>query len=102
MQQPNIMNTYPEEKRVTFFVDMFAVQIMKAPIQAFETVKQAKIRVEKRQVVWSSRKQSGWGSRGGLEPAPKFTLFQRMLLHHFSHPVAEVWLPIWSEKGARS
>ena len=39
------------EKKATFPVDIFAAQAMKVPIQVFETVKRAKIRVEKRRVV---------------------------------------------------
>lgn len=65
---------------------------MKVPIQVFETAKRAKIRVEKpsgRVIVWRNAagkggREGGRGITRGLEPAPKFTLYRRMLLHHFS------------------
>lgn len=40
-----------EREKSDIPVDIFAAQAMKVPIQVFETVKRAKIRVEKRRVV---------------------------------------------------
>lgn len=87
-QKYNNIKSHPiSRKKVASLVDILAIQATKVLVQVFETAKRVKIRVEK--LVGScDRPDRGleWGHYEGLEPAPKFTLSRRMLLHHFSHP----------------